>query len=233
MNISVCDDERKMAEDIGNIVKEVLPEACVRLCCSGEALLESFSEWEADIVFLDIDMPDMSGLDVAEELGDKLRKNLLVFVTAHDELVYDSLRYHPFAFVRKKFMRSELTQVLEDCAKELAARDRRFHFRSDGNDVTVLLADIRYFEAEGNYLILHEEDGSTCRFRSTMTMAEDTLAAEGFIRIHKGFLVNVSCVRILRQEEVQLMSGEILPIGKLYAKDAKEQILKYMRSSIH
>lgn len=228
MNISVCDDERKMAEDIGNIVKEVLPEACVRLCCSGGALLESFSECEPDIVFLDIDMPDMSGLDVAEELGDKLRKKLLIFVTAHDELVYDSLRYHPFAFVRKKYMRNELTHAIADCVKELAARDRRFHFRAGGDDVTVPLADIRYLEAEGNYLILHGEDESTYRFRSTMTTAEDTLAAEGFIRIHKGFLVNASCVRVLRQEEVQLMSGETLPMGKLYAKSAKEQIINSM-----
>lgn len=229
MNISICDDEPNMAKELCAAVSERLREADVRTFYSGRALLDSFSEGIPDVVFLDIDMPQISGLEVAEHLGTTNQKLLLIFVTAHDELVYDSLRYHPFAFIRKKYMARELPRVLEDCEAELAAQDKRFHFRADGGDVAVRLSEIRYFEAEGNYLGIYMENGDCYRCRSTMTMVENALAHDGFIRIHKGFLVNQAQIKMLRQEELELLSGDVLPIGKCYAKEAKNKILSYMR----
>lgn len=231
--IAVCDDDAAQRVYLAGIVAQWAKRrrclAEVRQYPEGGAFLFAYGEEkDFDILLLDIDMPDMSGLEVAERLGEGERKPLLVFVTSYDELVYDSLRYHPFAFVRKKYLAHELTLVLADCGKELAAKEKRFHFRAEGGKLALRLADIRYFEAEGNYLIVYSTSGDY-RCRSTMTMVENALASDGFIRIHKGFLVNQAHIKILRQEELELLSGELLPIGKCYAKDAKKRILHYMR----
>lgn len=228
MKIVICDDERKMVEDIEEIVREVLPEETVKTCLSGDALLEILDTEETDAVLLDIDMPEKSGLEVAGLMNAAGKKPILIFVTAHDELVYDSLKYHPFAFVRKRYLREELPEVLADCIREVRTREKKFHFRSEGGEVSVLLSDIRYFEAEGNYLIVHLQNG-TYRLRSTMTAVQNTLEPEGFIRVHKGFLVNQEFVTVMTQEELRLVSGEAIPIGRLYAATVKEQILRYMR----
>ena len=62
-----------------------------------------------------------------------------------------------------------------------------------------------------------------------MTAVQNTLEPEGFIRAHKGFLVNQEFVTVMTQDELRLASGEVIPIGKLYAGTVKEQILRYMR----
>ena len=228
MKIVICDDERKMVEDIEEIVRELLPEETVKTCLSGDALLEILRTEEADAVLLDIDMPEKNGLELAGLLNVAGKKPILIFVTAHDELVYDSLKYHPFAFVRKKYLREELPEVLADCIREVETKEKRFHFRAEGGQVSVLLSDICYFEAEGNYLIVHLKN-DTYRLRSTMAAVQNMLEPEGFSRVHKGFLVNQKFVMLMTQDELRLVSCEAIPIGGLYAGTVKEQILRYMR----
>lgn len=230
LKIVVCDDEAEICKNISLIIERLtcnnkLSKAEVLVCYNGESLLK---ENDIDLVLLDIDMPGMSGMEAAARLSERKNAPLIVFVTAHDELVYDSFKYHPFAFVRKKYLEEELTQVLMDCKKEFDSRDKYFSFKSGGDTVKLLSSDIMYFEAEANYLIIHIAN-ETYRMRATISGIEDNLKNEGFIRIHKGFLVNQEHIRTLKQGEVVLESGDMLPIGKAYAASAKASILRYMR----
>ena len=229
MQIYICDDEPKMLSDIAGKVAALLPKDELRLFSSGGELLSCLDKDSCDILLLDIDMPEITGLQVARELSSLKKKPLLVFVTSHDELVYDSFQYHPFAFLRKSWFDAEIEKVLQDCIRELGEKEQHFCFRSDGNDVCLLLADILYFEAEGNYLkVVTAED--VYRFRSTLTAVEHTLQNCGFLRIHKGFFVNQSAVKLLNSEEATLQNNITLPIGKSYTKTVREQLLRYMRT---
>lgn len=229
MKIFVCDDERKFREEINAVVSETMPEAGVDLFATGINLLEQMDKEICDILLLDIDMPELSGMDVAAKLAGFSKKPLLVFVTNHDELVYESFRYHPFGFVRKQFLRDELEKVLNDCKAELEQGKHHFNFRAEGKEVCLLLSEIRYFESEGNYVKVYAESGSY-RFRSTITAVECALRTEGFIRVHKGFLVNQSAIRLFGAEEAELTDGSLLPVGKTYGEEAKQQFMRYLRS---
>lgn len=228
MWIFICDDERQMLSRIAKKVSECLPESDIRVFSSGSELLQCLQTKGCGILLLDIDMPDITGLEIAGQLSHLEKKPLLVFVTSHDELVYDSFQYHPFAFIRKNSLDSEIKAVLDDCVRELQHRERHFCFRWEGKQVFLLLSEIFYFEAEGNYLKIFSKPGQY-RFRSTITSVENTLAGCGFIRIHKGFLINQAAVRLLNAKEVKLLDGTLLPIGKSYAKTAEEQFLRYLR----
>ena len=229
MKIFVCDDERKFREEINAVVSETMPEAGVDLFATGINLLEQMDKDICDILLLDIDMPELSGMDVAARLTEFQKKPLLVFVTNHDELVYESFRYHPFSFVRKQFLRDELEKVLNECKAELEQGKHHFNFRAEGKEVCLLLSEIRYFESEGNYVKVYAESGSY-RFRSTITAVECALRTEGFIRVHKGFLVNQSAIRLFGAEEAELTDGSLLPVGKTYGEEAKQQFMRYLRS---
>ncbi len=229
MHIFICDDEPKMLSDIAGKVAALLPEDELRLFSSGGELLSCLEKSVCDILLLDIDMPEITGLQVARELSALKKKPLLVFVTSHDELVYDSFQYHPFAFLRKNRFDAEIDKVLQDCVRELEEKEQHFCFRSDGNDVRLLLADILYFEAEGNYLKVVTAK-ATYRFRSTLTAVEHTLQNRGFLRIHKGFFINQAAVKLLNAEEATLQNDITLPIGKSYSKTVREQLLRYMRT---
>lgn len=228
LRIFICDDERRMLSMIAKKVLECLPESDIRVFSSRSDLLQCLQTQVCDILLLDIDMPDITGLEIAGKLSLFEKRPLLLFVTSHDELVYDSFQYHPFTFLRKSSFDREMQAALEDCVRELQHRERHFCFRWEGKQVFLLLSELFYFEAEGNYLKVFSKTGQY-RFRSTITSVENTLAGCGFIRIHKGFLINQAAVRLFNAKEVELFDGTTLPIGKSYAKTAEEQFLRYLR----
>ena len=227
LNIAVCDDEAKILEEIASFIKQEFPQSKVQAYSSGDTFISSSQE-RPDVLLLDIDMPGMSGMEVASLLAQEKAQTLIVFVTAHDELVYDSFKYHPFAFVRKKFLADELRNVLNDCKKEIEGRNRHFVFQTASKTINLSQSDILYFESQANYLAVYTKDGEY-RLRSTMTNIENELQNGDFLRIHKGFLVNLEHIKILKSDTLELDNGVMLPIGKSYSESAKESILRYMR----
>lgn len=228
LKIYICDDEQQILKMIEAKICSYMPDDRVIGFSSGEELIKRIVQSGCDILFLDIDMPEMNGMDIARRLNDMEQKPLLIFVTSHDELVYESLRYHPFGFIRKSRFEEELEVLLEDCKKELASCQEHFRFRMAGRDVILLLSDILYFEADGNYLKVYTIS-EEYRFRSTVSAVENSLGGKGFVRIHKGFLVNLSVVRTIGSEALKLITGEELPIGKMYRSGVERQLLQYMR----
>lgn len=230
-HVFLCDDEPKFLTDLTEKVRKVLPDSRITGYPDGRRLLEALSSDGCDILLLDIDMPGLNGLDIAGRLSHTMeqadKKPLLVFVTSHDELVYDSLQFHPFGFVRKGYVDSELPRILRDCMKELAGHERHFSFHMANADVKLPLDEILYFEAEGNYIRLFTDAGEY-RFRDTLLAVENALSDSGFVRIHKGFLVNQSAVRRLTPEEADLRNGAKLPIGRSYAETARKRLMRYM-----
>ncbi len=242
-NIFICDDEPEMIRRLSENIKNILEECGIRSFSDGYSLLGEMGN--CDILLLDIDMPGITGLDIAGRLSGLEKRPLFAFVTSHDELVYDSLRFHPFGFVRKSHMEEELPALLVDCVKELSGRERHFCFQSGGARIKLPLGDILYFEAEGNYLRVfmtqngrgepgrlpgapEDAGGGYYRFRETLAGVETSLIGDGFVRIHKGFLVNQAAVRSLGADEVVLINGAHIPVGRSYANDAKRKLMKWM-----
>ncbi|MBP3610739.1 MAG: response regulator transcription factor [Lachnospiraceae bacterium] len=229
MKIYVCDDETKMLEEISSQTANCMEKARITCFTSGKELLEQLRREGCDVLLLDIDMPGMNGMEVAEGLAGLEQKPLLVFVTGHDELVYESFQYHPFGFIRKQFLEAELGRVLEDCREELLREKKHFNFRTTGGELCLSLTELMFFESEGNYVkvfTMQEE----YRFRSTLGAIENSLGGDGFIRVHKGFLVNQRAIRLFGTEQVELINGRSIPLGKIYAESAKQQFMRYLRS---
>lgn len=228
MKIYLCDDEYKILENMKKTVQQCQSASEVQGFSSGRELMRALEKEVCDILLLDIDMPDINGMDIAKWLVGLKKRPLLIFVTSHDELVYESFQYHPFGFIRKNYFDIEIRKVLADCVKELESSEKYFHFRADSRDVRLLLSEIKYFEADSNYLKIFTDSGQY-RFRSTMSAVENSFGNQGFIRIHKGFLVNQSAVRIMSGDEAHLTDGTVLPIGKTYGDEAKSRFMRYMR----
>ncbi len=225
--VFICDDESRILSDIAEKVKSELADAEISMFSNGFKLLERLSEAKCDILLLDIDMPELNGLEIAAKLGVLPEKPLLIFVTSHDELVYDSLQFHPFGFVRKGYLEKELPKILADCVQEINCREKNFCFHANNSEIKLLLDDILYFEAEGNYLKLFAKSGEY-RFRETITAVENALWESGFVRVHKGFLLNQSAVKILSSDKAELIDGTLLPIGRSYGENAKKRLMRYM-----
>lgn len=227
MQVFLCDDEPEIVSVLTVQVQEYLPESKVEGFTDGISLLKALQKKDCDILLLDIDMPEMNGLDVAKCLEELRVKPFLIFVTSHDELVYDSFHYHPFGFIRKSRLEEELEKVLKDCCLDMAGRKRHFCFHTASADIKLDLQDILYFEADGNYLKVFTKE--TCyRFRETLLAVENALSADGFVRVHKGFLINQEAVRMIGQGDVELINGSYIPFGRIYLESAKKRLKQYI-----
>lgn len=228
MRIYLCDDEGQILQDMAVRIQNMQPDSLVRGFERSKDLWAALKAEGCDVLCLDIDMPEISGLELAARMEELDARPLLVFVTSHDELVYDSLKFHPFGFVRKAYFAEEMEKLLMDCEEELGSRERHFTFQTGTERVKLPLSEIFYFESEGNYVKLSVRSGETYRFRDTLYSLEAAISGDGFIRIHKGFLVNQRAVRVLRGNEAELENGTCLPIGKSYAQTARSRLMRYM-----
>lgn len=244
-HIVLCDDEKEILEELLGKIRRCFETRGIaaQYDCITDArrLMERISHERMDVLFLDIDMPYYSGMDIAGVLHEQHRDTLLVFVTSHDALVYQTFAYRPFGFIRKTHMDEELDALGERICRELSENTRELAVRKGQELVRVLLNDIVYMEAEGNYLLLRLRHAASCgaqdgegllRVRETMADMEGALSGKGFIRCHKGYLINAAYIERLKSAEMVLWDGAErwrLPVGRSYEKEVRKKVMELLR----
>lgn len=233
--IVICDDEKEILNDLCKKVQNCFTENGIssRYTCLDDAreLMERIQNERIDVLFLDIDMPYYSGMDIAGYINEQERKPILIFVTSHDALVYQTFAYRPFGFIRKTHMDEEIDELTKRIHKELLENQQELVIQKGQELIRILLNDIIYIEAEGNYLMLRLKN-EQLRIRETMTNIENRLCGKGFVRCHKGYLVNTRFIEKLRSTEILLKLGNesmTLPVGRSYEKEVRKRILEMLQ----
>lgn len=124
---AVCDDEKIFTKKFVLMIKEFFDthniQINVSVFDSGTDFILNRAKY--DILFLDINIPDVGGFEIAKQITDRDRKTLIIFVTEHDELVYSSLKFRPFRFIRKRRLQEELADVLRDVISEISKQSNK------------------------------------------------------------------------------------------------------------
>lgn len=231
-NIAICDDEIKTLEKVSAKIKNeflsVKLEGNYFICNYPEQLVELLEKEKIDVLFLDIDMPNINGMEIGQYLIDKGLDTILVFVTSHDELVYESFKYQPFGFIRKSHLDKEIYDVINSVSKKLEDKNKSILIKANNEIIRINIDEILYFEAESNYVNLYTK-ASSYRYRETLAQLEKQLASNGFLRVHKGYLVSQKEVFLIKAKEIQLFDGTLIPIGRSYNETVKKELVKYMR----
>ncbi len=234
-HIVVCDDEKEILDDILKKVRNCFDDNNISARYTGiddaRKLMECIQSEKIDVLFLDIDMPYHNGMDIAGYINEQGFKTILIFITSHDALVYQTFAYRPFGFVRKTHMNQEMDELVKRVCKELLENKQELVIRKGQELIRVLIKDIIYIEAEKNYLVIRTED-AMFRIRETMTSVEKELQGKGFIRCHKGYLVHAEYIEKLKNSEVILRTGKesiTLPVGRSYEKEVRKKILEMLR----
>jgi two-component system LytT family response regulator len=178
--------------------------------------MEYLQHEPVDLLFLDIKMPDISGIDLLSCLS---KKPLVIFTTAYSEHAVESFELDAIDYLLKPFA---LTRFVKACNKANEIHNLRgsvdkkeYLFLKTGYDqMRVNFADICYLEATGNYVNFVLKD-KTILSRMTITEVEALLPANQFIRIHRSFIAAVNKIDKIERHQV-LVNGAILPVGNSY-----------------
>lgn len=234
--VYICDDEQEVLIQLREKIRKVLDKlelkADYTLLQDSRVLMDQLGQNHIDILFLDIDMPYHNGMDIAGYINEQQLDIILVFVTSYDALVYKTFAYKPFAFIRKTCLDEDLAEFSSRIAKELEQKKSELILTKGSELCRIRVSDIVYMESEGNYMNIVTTD-NTFKFRETMTSMENELASKGFIRCHKGYLVNPDYIEKYQTNSLEIKGAENgvqeIPIGRSYEKEVKRKIIVSIR----
>ena len=227
MNLAVVDDEEAIRKQIHDFIKKQKPEFSISDFSTGEELLEA--ERDFDIIFLDIQMEGMGGIEAARALRQRNGDAVLIFVTGIKEYVFEAFDVSAFHYLLKPIEEQKFMEVLGSAAKEAEKRkgrkEKQIFIRTKKRGFTLNLSSIQYIESRAKKVEIHTtEMGEVIEAYATMDELEGQLG-DSFYRCHRGYLVNMAHIARYDNDSIILSDG-----GKVYLtrKKHSEFVKAYM-----
>ena len=254
MNIRtlIVDDEPLAREGVRLLLQKDQEISIVGECGNGSQAVQTIQRTPVDLLFLDIQMPEMTGFEVIANLP-KHSMPVVVFVTAYDQFAVQAFKVHALDYLLKPFSDSEffhalerakeyrklkslepLTEKLSDLLHDLSNKQpekqeqyiSRIAVSVKGNIVLVPVSEIEWIEAADYYVYIHAK-GKSYILRETLTTLEEKLNPEIFIRIHRSFIVRIDMIQEIRpffegESFILLKTGAKLKLGKTYKQKLKK-----------
>jgi two-component system LytT family response regulator len=208
-------------------------------CDEGQAALQAIRSAQPDLVFLDIHMPLLDGFGVLEAMLPE-RMPLVVFVTAYDQFAVKAFEAQALDYLLKPFRRERFRASLERVRRSIAARDataaqtttspQSMIVKCRDRVAFVHFDSLEFVRAAANYVQLHLLD-SVYEVRERMTVMEERLPVNRFLRIHRSYIVNVAAVKEIYaagcgEYLISLRGGRQLPVGPSYVDSVHKTLLR-------
>lgn len=238
LRVLVVDDERPALDELSYLLDADDRVGEVIACQSATDGLRILREREVDSVFLDIQMPGLTGLELAEVLGRFKQPPPVVFVTAHEQHAVDAFDLHAVDYVLKPVRPERLAEavrrVLGGTAPAPAATDAQIAVERGGVTRFVDRGDITHVEAQGDYARLHTTGGDNYLVRVPLTTLEVDWAEAGFHRIHRSLLVALAHVTEVRSDagrtSVVVGDGTELPVSRRHTRALRDVLVRRARA---
>ncbi|RRK36975.1 DNA-binding response regulator [Schaedlerella arabinosiphila] len=215
MDIAVVDDEKAIREHIRGLVEERQPESRIEAYATGEELFASGKRF--DIVFLDIQMEGMNGIEAARSLREKntnlgVGDTVLVFITGIKDYVFDAFDLYAFQYLLKPIDEGKFAEVLERAVREATKKKERRVLFIKSRNLTLDQSEILYIESRAKKVEIHTVR-QTIEIYAAMDELEGQLGDE-FYRCHRAYIVNMDCITEYDSESITLTNGDRVYLTK-------------------
>ncbi len=232
LRIGICDDSADARDSLHLQLEKVLRE-------ESEEIVYEFStgsgavRWlkkhigEIDLLFLDVEMPEMNGMEAAEEIRKFDSSILIVFVTGYSDYVFDGYRVNALDYIMKPAGTERLAEVLKRVREQLYKKmDEMYLFKNTEGTFRFPIAAIYYFYSDKRKVILVCEE-KEYSFYGKLDEVEQQLSGR-FVRIHQRYLVNPDKVEQIGGEHVTMIGGIELPVSRALKEEATSKLAKAM-----
>lgn len=237
-NAAICEDEKNIATYIEKTLSSEFNKHNISvefdIFTNGNKLLNMIDEhYHFDIVFMDIEMPEIDGISICKQIRQTNDDTLVVFISNKDELVFSTFEVQPFRFVRKSHYDSLLPNLVDALVTELGRRNPANIQIVEPRSKDIFSFDINkiaYVEAQGKNCIIHSTNDNT---EIKILLSEIELLLEGyeFIKPHRSYLVNYKYISTITKSTLELTTGEIIPISRNRVDEVKHEFIKYTSRS--
>lgn len=239
------DDEPLALRQVKNYIERIEKLELVALCSNAIEAQELLKTEQVDLLFVDINMPDINGIDFVRGLTDP---PLVIFTTAYSEYALEGFRLNAVDYLLKPFSFDDFSRAAEKACslRELhRMRDERvasvstiesIDEASDNNDYISIKSDYKvnlvryndiiYIESVGEYIRLHLKDGSKLTTLFRLKNMETELPQKNFMRVHRSYIVNIDYVSSFARGKIYLSNGDYVPISINYRDTFREHFEK-------
>ena len=196
MQIAICDDEVSMVQILEEKIKKLLPDTVIEKYLSGNELIASGSK--PDILFLDIQMPGMDGMETAKMLRQDNENMILIFVTAAEEYVFQAFDVGAFHYLVKPFSDEKFKEVVTKAVHNIKRssrleKDKKYIMvQTAGSHIKIFLRDIVYAEVYNRKVIIHTRSTDIEYYGKLQELSD--MAGTDFFRTHRAYLVHFKYV---------------------------------------
>lgn len=226
----IVDDEPLARQVLRDYIKNLPSLEIVSECRNAIEAASFLHQNKIDLMFLDIKMPGLSGLDFLKTLSNAPK---VIITTAYSEYALQGYEYSvldyllkPFSFARfLKAVNNLQVNPIEETKNPLPQKIDFIFLKADKQEHKVKFSEIRYLEASGNYIKVHT-DKSSILVSDKMKYMEEKLPTDKFIRVHRSFIVLISKIEKIDGNMLKI-GKDYIPIGKLYKMEVEKIINKY------
>lgn len=231
LRVLVIDDERPALDELGFLLRQDPRVQAVLTSDSATEALRVLQDLEVDAVFLDISMPGLSGLELAQVLARFKSPPPVVFVTAHDQHAVEAFELNAVDYVLKPVRAERLAEAVRRVVEGSSTPPRvddQIPVELGGRTRFISRADIRYVEAQGDYARLHTATGSHL-VRTPLTTLESQWREAGFVRIHRSLLVSLPHIEEIRTESGRctvMIGDQELAVSRRHMRELRDLLLR-------
>ena len=238
MKLTICDDDKRIRDIIAASAREVSPN--LEIVCFADAKNILTTNFQSDILFLDIQMPGIDGMQAAKMLRSTGNRTVLVFVTALEEQVFHAFDVDAFQYIVKPFGKEKIKDIISKAIakaeeqsridrilteKESDEGERTITVRSGGSNARVIVSDIVYAEIFDRRIVLHMKDRDDIEYYGRISDLENLLGRD-FFRVHRAYLINLGFVRSYDSRFVNVC-GEDIQVARGKYQDLIKACLSY------
>lgn len=230
MKIAICDDEAIFLKRIYSYLWQQ-PDCIVECFSSSDALLDNYkSGGRYDVLFLDIVMPPVNGIDLAKSIRQYDQSVILVFFTAYLEYAPAGYEVNAFRYLLKPVTEENVLSVIRDIRAKL--ENATLSIKTPECNLLLHIQDLQHLEADNKNTILHYK-GDVIILRKGLRELESLLPASFFFRIHRKYIINLAYVREFDEAHVTLDSGRTFPVSRRNVKEFRLAIKAYIEGASH
>jgi len=240
IRIAICDDQTEVTEHLYKLIKNYFAKydydlAGIQIYQNGYPLLQDYvSGTKFDIIFLDIQMPSVSGMEVASRIRQVDPDVLLIFVTNFSDFMRASFKVEAFDFLLKPVSQENMDEVLTRCFRKYEQSNGHIVVKTNLGMATIYLNHVVYIKSDLHYItFVLRYQNETIRSKMKLSEVEELLQPfQQFVRCHQSYIVNLSYIREITPQKLFLNINGIvplnyLPISRKYTNSVKTQFLLF------
>ncbi len=233
VSVAICDDDETLLSIIAGVVQGTFAkeEVEIETFPSAKKLWRRMGEKGFDLLFLDIDMPEVDGIQLGMKLRSERRNVDIVYVSEREDRVFESFKVHPFGFVRKRNFLKDIRAVIKLWLDNRSAEPAdKFVIEGSKGSIAVGADEIVYIESMKKIQLVHLT-GTENAFEASSSLEKfaEELSGQGFLQPHKSFLVNYLFIRHIGDAAITLTTGEEIPVSRRRLTALREEYMRLMQ----